>query len=97
MVTYVVLMKLTEQGVKDIKNAPARIKEGIKGWEAMGGKMLGFYAVQGEYDYVTIGQAPSDEVGMAFMLVLGAQGNVRTTSLKAYTPEELAKIIQMMP
>jgi uncharacterized protein with GYD domain len=97
MVTYVVLMKLTEQGVKDVKNAPQRIEEGIKGWEAMGGKILGFYVVMGEYDYVVIGEAPSDEVGMAFMLTLGSLGNVRTTSLKAFTVEEFTEIVKNVP
>jgi len=41
----IVLMKLTDKGIKDIKNAPQRIEQGIKGFEAMGGKMIGFYAV----------------------------------------------------
>jgi uncharacterized protein with GYD domain len=97
MATYVVLMKMTEQGVKDVKNAPQRIEEGIKGWEAMGGKILGFYAVMGEYDYVVISEGPSDEVGMAYMLTLGSLGNVRTTTLKAFTVEEFAEIIKSMP
>ena len=43
MPSYILLMKLTDQGVKAIKEAPARIEAGIKGWEAMGGKVKGFY------------------------------------------------------
>ncbi len=97
MPMYVVLYKLTEQGVKDIKNAPERIEEGIKAFEAMGGKVLGFYVTLGEYDYVGIGEAPSDEVGMTFMLGLGAQGYVRTTTLKAFTKEELAEMVKKLP
>jgi len=94
---YVVLYKLTEQGVKDIKSAPERIEEGIKAFEAMGGKVLGFYATLGEYDYVGVGEAPSDEVAMTFMLGLGAQGYVRTTTLKAFTKEELAEMVKKLP
>jgi uncharacterized protein with GYD domain len=97
MPTYVSLYKLTEQGIKDIKKAPERIKEGFKAFEAMGGKVIGFYAVMGEYDYVGIGEAPSDEVAMTFALGLGAQGNVRTTTLKAFAPEEIAKFIEKLP
>jgi uncharacterized protein with GYD domain len=41
MPSYVILMKLTEQGAKAIKEAPARIDAGIEGWEAMGGKITG--------------------------------------------------------
>jgi uncharacterized protein with GYD domain len=56
MVTYIVLMKLTDQGIKDIKNAPQRIEAAAKALEAMGGKMTGFYLTMGEYDYVVIGE-----------------------------------------
>jgi len=97
MPTSVILMKLTEQGVKNIKNAPERIEEGIKAFEAMGGKVLGFYVTMGEYDYVAIGEGPSDEVAMTFLLGLGAQGNVRTTTLRAFTKEELAEMVKKLP
>jgi len=97
MATYIMLMKLTDQGIKDIKNAPGRIEAGIKALEAMGGKVTGFYVTMGEYDYVAIGEAPSDEVAMAFLLGLGSLGNVRTTTLKAFTREEFAEIVKKLP
>jgi uncharacterized protein with GYD domain len=90
-------MKLTDQGIKDIKNAPKRIEEAVKGLEAMGGKLIGFYTVMGEYDYVGIAEAPSDEVAVAFLLGLGSAGNVRTTTLKAFTSEQLAAIVKRLP
>ena len=96
MATYIILMKLTDQGIKDIKNAPERVKQGIKGWEAMGGKLLSFYAVMGEYDYVAIGESPNDETAMAFLLRLGALGNVKTTTLKAFTQEEFAEMVMKL-
>ena len=97
MPTYVVLYKLTDQGIKDIKGAPGRYEEGAKKFEAMGGKVIGFYATMGEYDYVGIGEAPNDEVAMIYALALGAPGNVRTTTLKAFTTEEFAKIVSKLP
>jgi uncharacterized protein with GYD domain len=97
MPTYIMLMKLTEQGIKDIKNAPQRLEQGIKGFEAMGGKVTSLYTVMGEYDYVAIGEAPSDEVGMTFLLGLGSQGNVRTTTLRAFTREEFAQMVKKLP
>ena len=97
MQTYILLMKLTEQGIKDIRNAPKRIDLATQSLEAMGGKMISFYAVMGEYDYVVIGEVPSDEVGMRFLLGLGAVGIVRTTTLKAFTREEFSAIVQKMP
>ena len=97
MPTYITLMKLTDQGIKDIKDAPQRIEEGIKTFEAMGGKLIGFWTVMGEYDYVAVAEGPSDELAMTFNLGLGAGGSVRTTTLKAFTAEELAEMIKNLP
>lgn len=97
MPTSIVLMKLTDQGIRDIKNAPQRIEQGIKGLEAVGGKMIGFYSVMGEYDYVAIAEVPSDEVGVGFTLALGSQGNVRTTTLRAFTKEQFAEVVKKLP
>jgi uncharacterized protein with GYD domain len=63
----------------------------------MGGKLLGFYLVMGEYDYVAIGEFPSDEAAATFQLGLAAQGNVTTKTLKAFTTEEFAKIVDALP
>lgn len=97
MPTYVALMKLTDQGAKDIKNAPKRAQDFIKGLEAMGGKLLGFYLTMGEYDYVGIAEAPSDEVALTFLAGLGAAGNVRTTTMKAFKMEEFNALVKKLP
>ncbi len=97
MSNYVILMKLTDQGAKTIKDAPGRVEAGIKAYEKMGGKIIGFYVVMGEYDYVAIGEAPSDEVATTFALGLGSLGNVRTTTLRAFTKEEFAAMVKKLP
>ena len=97
MPTYITLMNMTEQGIKDVKNAPERTARSIKQLEEMGGKLIAFYMCMGEYDYVGIGEAPSDEVAMTFMLAQGSAGNVRTTTLKAFTKEEFAEIVKKLP
>lgn len=96
MQTYVVLMNLTEQGIKDIKGAPNRLEALEKGLEAMGGKLLGFYAVMGQYDYVAIGEVPDDETGMSFLLTMGSMGNVRTKSMRAFPQKEFVKIVKKL-
>jgi uncharacterized protein with GYD domain len=97
MAKYVILMNLTEKGIMDPKNAPARIEAAEQALEAAGGKLLDFYVVMGSYDYVAIAEGPGDEVAMAQLLGLGMAGNVRTTTLKAFTREEFAKILEMLP
>jgi len=97
MPTYISLMNLTEQGIKDIKNAPERTARSIKQLEEMGGKLIAFYMCMGEYDYVTIAEAPSGEVAMIFLMALGAGGNVRTTTLRGFSNEEMAQLIGKLP
>jgi len=97
MPTYILLMKLTEQGAKDIKNAPQRVEQAAKTVEAMGGKMIGFYTTMGEYDYVAIGECPNDEVMMTFLMGLGSLGNIKTTTLKAFTKEEFSQLVKKLP
>ena len=94
---YIGLYKLTEQGIKDIKNAPARIDKGIKGAESMGGKVLGFYSTMGEYDYVGIADFPNDQVAAAFLLSLVSTGTVRTTTMKAFSVEQFKEIVGKLP
>ena len=95
MPIYVCLMKLTEQGIRNIKGAPKRIEEVNKVFGRRG-KVLGFYVTMGEYDYMGIYETPNDESIMTALLSLGAAGNVRTTTLKAFTPEEFAEMITHM-
>jgi uncharacterized protein with GYD domain len=97
MPRYVVLMNLTQQGVKNIKEAPARVEEARKALEAAGGKLLDFYLTMGPYDYVAITEGPSDEAAMVQLFGLGAAGNVRTTTLKAFTLDEFTKLLEKLP
>ena len=97
MPTYIGLYKVTDQGLKAIKDAPGRIEAGIKAAEKIGGKVIGFYAVTGEYDYVAIGEFPSDEVAATFSIATSLLGNVRITTLRAFTKEEFAGILKKLP
>ncbi len=97
MSTYITLMKLTDQGAKDLKEAPKRVEEGLKAFDKMGGKLIGFYATLGEYDYIGFGEAPNDEVATTFSLALSSLGNVRTTTIRAYTTKEFAEMIKKLP
>jgi uncharacterized protein with GYD domain len=89
-------MRLTEHGVRNILNAPSRIEEAIRAFEAVGGRVTSFYAVLGEYDFVSIVEGPSDEIVMTFSLGLSAAGNVRTTSLKAFSREQFDKAVRQL-
>jgi uncharacterized protein with GYD domain len=97
MSIHVTLYKLTDQGARSIREAPARIESGIKAWEAIGGKMLGFYVTEGEYDYVAITESPDEETARAFLLKQTEAGNVRSVTMRAMTTEEFADAVSRMP
>jgi len=97
MPTYITLLKWTEQGIRDVKQSPQRLDAAKQAFSAAGGKMTGFYMVMGEYDLVTISEAPSDEAYTSTMLALSSRGSIRTTTLKAFTEEEYRRIIGSLP
>ena len=97
MPTYIFLYKLTDQGIKNIKEMPQRLEKAIEASEAVGGKVLGVYSVLGEYDLVSIAEFPNDETVLNLALAFGSQGNVRSTTLKAFTKEEFAEIVKKLP
>ena len=93
MPTYIMLMKWTDQGIRNVKESPQRLDAAAKGCEATGGKMIGFYLTMGRYDMVAIGEFPSDEVATGFILSLGSRGSIRTETMKAYPEEQYRGII----
>ena len=51
---------------------------------------------QGRYDIVTILEAPDEAAAMSLTLSLGALGNVRTESLRAFSAAEMTEIVGKM-
>ena len=96
MHTYIVLMKLTDQGVRAVQDAPDRIEAGVKSLEALGGRIIVFYATLGEYDYIACVDAPNEAVVMRFLMGLGSAGDVRTTTMKALAREEFEEIARKL-
>jgi uncharacterized protein with GYD domain len=93
MPTYISLAKWTDQGVRNIKEAPQRIDAFKKGVQAAGGKLTGFYVTMGKYDIVTIVDAPNDEAMANMVLGTESKGNVRIQTLKASTEDQFRAIV----
>ena len=51
----------------------------------------------GQYDGVTIGEAPSDEAFAKVMLAIASAGAIKTETLRAFTEEEYRKLISSLP
>jgi uncharacterized protein with GYD domain len=97
MPVYITLLHYTQQGIENIKEGPARLERAREAISAAGGQLHAFYLTLGQYDAVSIGEVPSDEVYAATILALAAGGAVRTESLRAFTEDEYREIITSLP
>jgi uncharacterized protein with GYD domain len=96
MTTYVMLINWTEQGMKNVRESPARLDAARKLLADMGGSFKEFYLTMGEYDMAVIGEASDDAVMARFALSLGMKGNVRTRTLKAFPEAAYREIINSL-
>jgi uncharacterized protein with GYD domain len=55
------------------------------------------YLLLGEYDLVIMTEAPNDETAAKMVLGTAMQGNVRTTTMRAFSREEMDKIVASLP
>ena len=97
MATYISLVNYTEQGIGNIKDAPGRMDAARELLQSLGGELTAVYLTMGSYDIVTIAELPSDEAAASFALQMGAKGNVRTTTLKAFDEDAFRGIIASLP
>ena len=93
MPIYINLVSWTDQGIRNIKEAPQRIDAFRKTVQAAGGKLTGFYLTMGKYDIVTIIDAPNDEALASIVLSTGSKGNVRTETMKAFTEDQFRTMV----
>ena len=96
MTTYVMLVKWTEQGMRQVKDSPKRLDSARKALEEMGGAFKSFFMTMGDYDLVAVYEAPDDAVAARFTLILGMLGNVRSTTLKAFPEAAYREIISSL-
>ncbi|GAC1424435.1 MAG: GYD domain-containing protein [Ktedonobacteraceae bacterium] len=92
MATYISLVNLTEQGIREAKNAPERLRTFDAALKEAGGKLIGFYLVMGQFDYIVITEAPDDQTAARLILGTIAQGSMRTQTLRAFPREEFESI-----
>jgi uncharacterized protein with GYD domain len=97
MTTYVMLMKWTDQGVVNIKSSPKRADTARFLAKSCGAEIKELYLTMGEYDLIATVEAEEDEAVTRFSLALGSIGNVRCSSLKAYTEKEYQQIVETLP
>ena len=96
MVTYVVLTKFTDQGIRNAKDSPKRAEAFKQMAETFGATVKELFWTQGRYDIVTVVEAPDEILATALNLSLDALGNIRTESLRAFSSSDMMKIVAKM-
>src|SRR2546430_1884098 len=93
MPTYISLLNWTDEGVRSFRDTLERAKAAGELAERMGGQLKDVYWTVGPYDVVSVAEFPDDETGTAFLLALGSQGNIRSTTLRAFNGDEMARVL----
>jgi uncharacterized protein with GYD domain len=97
MATYIVLVNLTDQGIRNVKQSPERAKAAIAAAEKLGIKVKDIYWTLGAHDLVIVADAPGDESITAWGLSVSSLGNVRTQTMRAFSPDETTRILEKIP
>lgn len=93
MPRYVVLYRFTDEGLKHIKDTVKRAQEVRKANEARGFKIIGTYWTQGQYDLVSIVEAPDEESMLAGLFNIAEAGNVHSETLRAFDEAEMTRAL----
>ena len=91
MPTYIMLTNLTSNGVKTIKDNPTRIQEVNKEVEQLGVKVLNQWATLGQYDFISVVEAPDPETMAKVSVELGSRGTTTNETLSAIPAEDFIK------
>ena len=97
METYVLLLNFTDQGIRNVKDTIKRAETFRRIADKAAVKVKEVYWTLGQHDGVLIFEAPDEATATALGLSLGTLGNVRTQTLRAFSAEEIGRILSKMP
>ena len=93
MPTYIMLSKLTEQGLQTLRANPERIQEVNKDVEELGAKVLHQWFVLGPYDFVNIVEAADAKTVARVSVAISARGSADLESYEAIEVDELLSLL----
>jgi uncharacterized protein with GYD domain len=83
MATFIMLTNLTPDGVKTLKDNPGRVQEVNKEVEQLGVKVVDQWATLGQYDFITVVDAPDEATMARVSIELGSRGTMTSQTLGA--------------
>lgn len=96
MATFVSLINLTEQGIRNVKQSPQRFEAFKAMAENQGVTVKAVYYTIGQFDMMVVVEG-QDQAVVASLLATNAFGNVRSQTMLAYSVDEMKAITAMMP
>jgi uncharacterized protein with GYD domain len=97
MPTFLITMSWTEQGIRNIKDAPKRAAAARETAKKLGVEIKETYVTTGESDLLAIVEAASGDNVAKFCMAIGSQGNVRTRTVRGWSQADYAKLISELP
>jgi uncharacterized protein with GYD domain len=94
---FILSVNFTDQGIRAIKDAPKRAQAARELAKKVGVEIKQVYLTSGESDLVVMLETPNGDNVAKFALALGAQGNVRTRTARAWTMDEYEKLVAELP
>ncbi len=90
---YVILGSFTEQGIRGVKDTAKRAK-GLRDLaKGMGVTVKDIFWTLGGYDVVLIMEGPNDETVASLMLKVGALGNLKSQTLRAFPESQIESLL----
>jgi uncharacterized protein with GYD domain len=89
--TYIMLTNLTSDGVRTIKNHPGRVHEVNREMEQLGVKVVSQWATLGQYDFVSVVEAPDENTMAKVSVELGSRGTTANHTMTAIPAEDFTK------
>ena len=93
MPTFIIMMNWTEQGIHNVKDAPKRAAAAKEMAKKLGVEIKETYVTTGQSDLLAIVESPSGDNVAKFCMAIGSQGNVRTSTARAWPETEYHKLI----
>jgi uncharacterized protein with GYD domain len=91
MPVFIMLTRLTSNGVKTIKDNPGRVQEVNKEVEQLGVKVVNQWVTLGEYDFVSVVEAPDETTMAKVSIELGSRGTTTNETMAAIPAAEFTK------
>ena len=89
MPTYIMLTTLTSEGAHTVHANPDRLTAVNEEVSKLGCKVVAQYAVLGNYDFVTVLEAPDNETIAHLSVDLGSRGTAKIQTMPAISIEAL--------